>query len=885
MRALRIVWQRLRSLFHKGQVEDDLDREVALHLEALAREHMAAGLDRPAALAAARREFGSPALVKDTCRDKRRVTLIEDLFRDLSYAVRLFARSPAFAVTALLSLALGMGANVGIFSLVDAVLLRQLAVSRPNELVSLTVVGTEGRAGAPPYPVFERLRRETSAFSSMAAFADDELRVEVDGQIEQVTGQVVSGGYFDLLGLQPAAGRLMTAVDDELSPPVAVIGWSYWQRRFGQSPDVIGRTISYRGRAHTVIGVTPRSFSGLQPGRRVDVMFPITLERELLRNTGAYWFDIVARLAPGADRMRAATEADAIFQSFITEPGRDVTLRREYFDHVEVESASRGTDRLRSRFSLPLYVLMSVAVLVLLVACANLANLLLVRGVVREHEFAVRLAIGAGRGRVLRQVVTESLFLFALGTLASLPVGAAVVRGLTAAFAIGRNPIVLDTGIDWKMAGVAALVGLAAATITGLWPAQRILAASPRRTTLTSDPRVIGSRASGHAGRWILAVQVALSFALVLAAVVFGRTIINLRSLDLGFAHRGIVTMSIDPVLTGDAAELRPEFWRSVIGRVSVRPGVDAVSLSVLTPLSGRDTGKIVTVSGFQPRTKQDQIVHLNHVSEDYFRTFRIQLQSGRVFSAADAAGAHRVAIVNESSARAYFAGRNPIGQTITFGDNRTYEIVGVVRDAKHRTLREPNERFVFVPLWQPVDSLTRVSLAVSSSESLAAVTRMVADDVRQVHSATLISDILSVDDQIDATLVSERLLSELSIAFAALAVALAAVGLYGVLSYSVLQRRSEFGLRLTLGASRAHIVGTSIRAVLPQVVVGIAVGAVVAVMGARHASPLLFGVEPSDPLNYATSAGVLGVVVAAALWSPVRRAIRINPSEALKGS
>jgi ABC-type antimicrobial peptide transport system permease subunit len=262
-----------------------------------------------------------------------------------------------------------------------------------------------------------------------------------------------------------------------------------------------------------------------------------------------------------------------------------------------------------------------------------------------------------------------------------------------------------------------------------------------------------------------------------------------------------------------------------------------------------------------------------------------MQLQSGRAFSAADSPAAHRVAIINESAAQAYFAGRTPLGQTIDFGNQRTYEIVGVVRDAKHRTLREPGERFVFVPLWQPVDSLSRMSLAVSSSDSFAAVTRAVADDVRQVHAATLVSDVLSVDDQIGATLVSERLLSQLSMAFAALAVALAAVGLYGVLSYSVLQRRSEFGLRLTLGASRAHIVATSIRAVLPQVIVGIGVGVVIAVVSARHASPLLFGVEPSDPLNYATSAGVLAMVIAAALWSPVRRAIGINPSEALKGN
>lgn len=884
MRYLRLLRHRLRSLFRRRAVEDELERELSLHMEQLAREQMASGLGEPQARRAARLEFGSPDLTKEQCRDARRVGLLEDLVKDIRYAVRLLVRSPGFALTAVLSLALGIGANTAIFSLVDTVLLRSLPVERPQELVFLQVAGTEGTSGAPPYPCFERLRNETSAFAGMSAFATDQLRVEVDGTIEQVFGQLASGNYFDLLGLKPAAGRLMTPDDEKLDPPVAVISYSYWQRRFGGEPGAIGRTISFRDRIHTIVGVTPAQFWGLDPGRHVDVTLPITQGRRLLADPGAWWFDAVARLRAGTTVEQATVQADTIFQSFMKPGGQSGEFRRTHFDHIELAPAARGLERLRSRFSTSLYVLTLVAWIVLLIACANLGNLLLARGAMRAREFAIRRATGAGAGRLLRQLLTETLLLFMLGMAAGLLVAYITIQGLTGFFAIGRNPILLDVHYDWRLAVFAAGISLAAGLLTGLWPTVRALRIDPQATMKDSGKGLAGSRRTAAAGRVLVVGQVALSLVLLVGAVMFVKTMVNLRAVDLGFSRSRVLTMSLDPMYIGDAAaETREQFWRRTLEHVRALPGVRAASLSVLTPLSGRDTGKLVTVRGFRPRHEQDRIVHLNHVSDDYFRTFGVRLIAGRTFTPRDAQRAPKVAIVNEAAAKAYFPGRSPIGETLSFGESQIYQVVGVVRDYKHMTLREPVPRFAFVPLWQPLDPISRITLAVSSDQPAAGMARAAAREVRAIHTNTLVSDVIEVDEQIAATLVSERLLSTLATAFAALALGLAGIGLYGILSYSVARRRAELGVRMALGASPARVAWGVVSEILLQVAAGLAIGVPAAMAAARTTETLLFGVRPADSENYVISAALLVLVASFAAWLPARRACSIDPCEALR--
>jgi predicted permease len=812
------------------------------------------------------------------------VTLWEDLVKDTRYALRLLGRSPAFALAAILSLAFGIAANTAVFSLVDAVLLRSLPVERPDELVFLDVVGPRGRIGGPTYPAYDRIAHETEAFSGTAAFAADELRVEVDGQPEQVFGQVVSSGYFELLGIAPARGRLLSASDDRLDPPAAVIGYGYWQRRFGGSPDVIGRTIGYANRLFTIVGITPAGFQGLEPGRPVDVTFPIALFPGMMANPDARWFTAIGRVRTGTSRQQAAAQADGVLQSSVVDRAGLAGGRTDAPVRLDLSPASRGMDEVRRQFSRPLAALWLVAALVLVIACANLATLLLTRGAARTREFAIRLATGAGRGRLLRQLLTETLVVFLLGAGAGLLLARVATDLLTGLFASGRRPILLDVPYDWRVAAFTAASALAAAVATGLWPAIRATWTDPVDGMKDGESRIAGSARAGAAGRLLVTSQVALSFVLLAAALMFARTLTNLRDVDLGFRPGRVLTMSLDPAFgPGDASTERQQFWSAMLERVRAMPGVDAASLSVLTPLSGRDTGAAVTPSGFQPRSEDDRRVHLNHVSDDYFATFGVALSSGREFTLRDSADAPKAAVINEAAAALYFEGRNPIGETLNFGGGRVYRIVGVAHDHKHTSVRDAAPRFVFVPLLQPVDRNGRLTLAVESRRPVPEMAREVAITARQVRQRTLIADVISVDAQIDATLLAERLLSMLAAAFALLALALAAVGLFGTLSYTVARRRPEFGVRIALGEAPSRVASSVVRQVMGQVVLGIALGAPIAYAIGRATQGLLFGVTPADPASYLLGAALLTLTASLSAWVPSRRAASTDPAETLR--
>jgi predicted permease len=882
MRVLRLLRHRLRSLIGRRHVEDELDRELAIHIEQLTREHVAAGVSEAEARRLARLEFGSPEAVKEQCRDTRRVSLVEDLFKDVRYGSRLLAKSPAFTITAIVSLALGIGANTAIFSLIDAVLLRSVPVERPHELVFFEVTGTDATSGAPPYPAFDRIRTETTAFADMAAFASDELRLEVDGTIEQVFGQVVSGGYFNTLGVSASAGRVITTDDARMDPPVAVIGYGYWQRRFGGDPQVIGKVVRFEGVAYTIVGVTPPEFWGLIPGRQIEVTLPMSGRN--LANPEAWWFDAVARVKPGVSVEQATAQADRVFQSFMTDYKISAEMRRKRHDHLELLPAAGGLDTLRTRFSRPLLALMLLTGLALLIACGNLGTLLLARGSARTREFAIRLATGAGAGRLFRQLLTETLLLFIVGAIAGLLVASFGIRLLTGFFAIGRNPIVINVDYDWRLAGFAVLTTLVAAVCTGLWPAVRAMRTDPQSAVKDHDTRVVGGSHLGTTGRLLIAGQVALSLVLLVTAVMFARTLGNLRAVDFGFRTSQVLTMSLDPIVRGPLAmEARQQFWRQTLDRVRALPGVSAASLSVLTPLSGRDTGTSVRASGFQPQSQSDRQIHVNHVSDDYFRTFGVELRAGRVFSASDDKTAPRVAMINQTAADFYFNGRNPIDATLDFFDGRIYRIVGVVKDAKHRSVREPATRFVFIPLWQPIDDVTRISLAVASNAPLTTLPQVIGEKVRAIRPGTLLSDVISIDTQIDAALVSERLLATLSMGFAALALGLAAIGLYGTLSYTVARRRAEFGIRIALGALPSRVASGVVRNVLVQVLLGIAIGVPLAIALTRTTRSLLFGVTTADLSNYVLSTAMLIVTACLAAWLPARRAAATDPAETLR--
>jgi putative ABC transport system permease protein len=798
---------------------------------------------------------------------------------DLRYALRSVRNSPGFATVVILTLAIGIGANTAIVSLLHTVLLRELPVTNPQELVFIRTAGDRGLGGAPPYPYFERIRQQGSSFSGMAAFGIDELRVEVDGSVEQVFGQVVSGNYFQVLGVTPAAGRLMTADDERLDPPVAVIGHGYWQRRFGGAPGAIGRTLSFGNRTFTIVGVTPPRFHGFEPGRQVDVTLPITLEPAMVRNAQVQWFHAVARLRPGIGTRQAAAETNASFQSFRAERDRSDARAPARFDRIELTPASRGMEQLRARFSSPLSLMTLVTGIVLLIACANLGALLLVRGATRRREFALRLATGASSGRLLRQILTETLVLFVLGAAAGLFVAYVAIEGLTGFFATGRRPILLDVQYDWRLVSYAIGVTLATGVLTGVWPALRALGIEPPTAIKEHETRLTGWRRS-RAQQLLVAGQVALSLALIVAAALFARTMINLRAVDLGFDSSGVLTMSLDPGLSREAGTgAREQLWTRWLERVRALPGVRSASLSVLTPLSGRNTGAMISVPGVNSRGD----VRLNHVSEDYFRTFGITVLAGRLLTRQDAASALKVVVLNETAARTVLAGRFPLGERVELGGAGLYQVVGVVGDYKHLSVREAAQPFAFVPLEQPVNPISRLTLSVSSATASPMMARAVADEIRAIHPNTLVSDVIAVDAQIDETLVSERLLAILATGFAVLVLALAAIGLYGIVSYAAAARTTEFGVRLALGAPRSHVAAGVIAEALLPVATGIAIGLPLSLMTARAAERLLFGVTPSDAMSYVLGAAAMLIVAAAAAWFPARRACALDPAVTLR--
>ena len=585
MRVLDIWRLRIRALLNGRRADTDLDAELEAHLDYLTEEHIARGLSPREAREHAMREFGGMVRLKEECRDARGVSWLTNAVQDIKYGVRLLRRTPGFTIAAVVTLALGIGANTAIVSLVNTVMLRTLPVERPEELVFIQTAGSEGRGGTPPYPYFERVRAETTGFAGMTAFAGDELRVKVNGTLEQVFGEIASGNYFDMLGVKPVAGRLLTPDDEKLDPPVAVIGFGYWQRRFGGDADAIGARIAFGDLVFTIVGVTPPEFWGMSPDARSSVILPITQARGMLTNLQTWsWYSVIARLHPGTTVEQARTQADTVFQSFMNTGLQTEEMRVKHFARIELGSAARGSNGLRSRFSKPLYALTLVAALVLIIACVNLGNLLVVRGASRTREFAIRLAAGASSGRLLRQLLTETGLLFLLGALTAVPVALLVIRGLTGFFAIGRQPIVLDVHYDWTLGALAVVVSLVAAGLTGLWPAIRASGIDPHRAMKDGDGRAVGSHRIAGLARVLVASQVALSLVLVVGALMFVKTIVNLRSVDLGFTGERVITMSLDPVLpNGGSGPTREQFWRHALERVRAISGVRAASLSVLS--------------------------------------------------------------------------------------------------------------------------------------------------------------------------------------------------------------------------------------------------------------------------------------------------------------
>jgi predicted permease len=812
------------------------------------------------------------------------------LLQDLRYGARMLAKNQRFTLIAVLTLALGIGANTAIFSLMNAVLLKSLPVEQPDRLHFIARAGAHGFEGAPPYPCFERFRDQNRTFDGLAAFSDFNPRVTIDGQAEEVRGQHVSGNYFSLLGVRPLLGRTLTPADDSIPGKggpdgfAGVISYNYWTRRFGGNHDVIGKVAQVGSQSVTIVGVTPPGFHGLYPGVEINISVPMMIVgAEELAERYNWWFEAVGRLKPGVPVEQARADLDAIFQPFMDELGGSAEERREHHARIELPPASRGLDTLRRKYKTPLQTLIGTVGLVLLIACANVANLLLARAIARRKEFAVRLALGASRWRLMRQNFTESLLLAILGASLGLLMASWGIEFLISFFTTGRNLLFLDAPLDGSVLLFTAGVALLTCLLFGLAPALRSTRVNVG-TALKDDGNGQASSRS-RIGEMLVVAQVALSMLLLVGAGLFLRTLRNLENLDPGFQRAGVLTMRINPPDGVYRGTRLASLWKEILERVERLPGVRSASLAAFNPMEGRNRVIRVQIPEYTPGVERDLDIRLNQVSPGFFSTLGIAVTQGRAFTARDDENAPRVALLNEAAARFYFGDRSPLGSRVGVKgkDAPPYEVIGVVKDSRYQNLREPDSRLIYFPVSQSLDRLGRLTLAVRVSGKPSEIVAAARAEIRATGSDLMLTNIATLDEQVEQSLLQERLLATLASLFGLLALLLACIGLYGVISYNVARRTREIGIRMALGARAGDVSKLVVRQGLALALVGMAIGLAIALAATRFMESLLYDVSATDPLTFIAGAAFLVFVALLACWIPARRATKVDPMVALK--
>ena len=898
MRRIRVLLDRLRALWNRQRVDDEIDEELRFHLEMAAQANVRRGMAIDAARADAARRFGHLTSIRERAYDVRGGGWPERLRQDLRFGARSLRKSPAFAVAAVLSLGLGVGANTAVFSVVNAVLLRSLPVRNPSELVQLAAGGTRD---APmfelSYPMFAAVRDHIHSFSGVFAFADlDQATIAVNGAGALARAQFVSGNYFAVLGVGASDGRTLTRDDDRAgSPPVVVVSDGYARRRFGVGTNVVGKSISINGVVFTIVGVTSPEFNGVRVGSAPDVYAPFSSWEAVsgwkgsLANPGGFWLEVIGRLGPGISVSSAHADVNAAVRSSITEvfPGRasnDYERLLRQFDVNVIPSAGGGTSIVRDQFGSPLRVLMAAVAILLVVTCANIAGLLTSRGVARGQEMTTRVALGASRARIVQQLMAESLLLATLGAALGVAFAVAGCALLRAMIDTSRATLSMNLVPDARVFAFTATVCVLAVVLFGILPAWRTSRAAMARSLAPSAGRYTSARSIS--GRLLVVAQVALSLPLVAAAGLFSATLRNLRDVDTGFERDHLVSFVLNPRQAGfDTARTR-QLYRDVTARLEALPGVTAVATSTKPPL-GRGFHQLIAVDGTVPNVDDQPSAGVAAVSSGYFRVTGSPIVRGRGFTDADDAAAQKVVVINEGAAKAWFPDRDAIGQRLGFGRpdrSRDREIVGIVRDGKYDSLRETAPINVYSPRRQ--NDTTRIALLVRATGNPA---RMIPDIRRVVASvapSVPIEDLNTMETIVDESLVRERLLTTVSSFFAMLAVLLSCVGLYGLMAFAVARRTREIGIRIAVGATRQMILRMVLRESAALLVFGVVVGVwltSVAVNAMRALASQLYGVQPTDPrMLVATSAGLFVAGVVASLV-PALRASRVDPAVVLR--
>jgi predicted permease len=832
---------------------------------------------------------------------------MDDFARDLRFALRALRKTPGFTAVVLLTLGLGIGANTAIFTLMDQILFRSLPVKAPERLVILDGPGPFSGSSHRHFetltplshPMFEALRDRADVFGGVLANYAVPLHVTVGGQTERVDGALVSGTFFDVLGLRAAAGRLFTA-DDDRTPgahPVVVLTHGFWTRRFAADPKVVGLSISVNGHPTTVVGVAPPAFHGLGVGEPTDVFVPLMMQREVIpiwtRGIGdwrARWLTVMARLKDGVSLEQARAGANVLYAQLLQEDLQRIESRSESFrtaflkKRLDLLPGSRGISSLREESKTPLLMLMGMVGLVLMIACANVANLLLARASSRQREVAVRLALGASRARLIRQLLVECLVLSLAGGALGLALSVWTSEVLVRAIPFGAAARVLSTTPDLRIGVFALALSVLTALVFGLAPALQSTRPELAPTLKNEAGTVLGGAAPFRFRKGLVVAQVTLSLLLLIGAGLFTRSLMNLRRLNPGFEPQSLLTFSIDPSLNGYPLERRLAVLKQVQDEIAAEPGVRSVSMAEVALMTNSDESSTVAVEGYEAKEGEDMNPNFNGVGTQFFSTLGIPLLAGRDFTEADRLGAPRVAIVNETFARYFFGDKDPLGRRFSRGRNKEkdIQIVGVVKNGKAASLREQPRRFVYVPYAQDPDvgAMTLYARSAMDPEALAPRLRAL---VQKVDPTLPVKNLKTMSTQIGESLFAERLVAALSAAFGLLATLLAALGLYGVMSYAVSLRTREIGIRVALGAVRGRVLRMVLKEVAVLAVIGVALGLPSGYGLGRLVESQLFGLTARDPVTFVAATLTLLATALVAGYLPAARAARVEPMEALR--
>ena len=888
--------------------DQDFNEEIEAHLQIEADRLVEEGMDRDEALAAARRAFGNVTRTRERFYESSRWMWLENLSRDLRYALRGFRNHKSLAAAAILSLALGIGANTAIFTLTDQVLLRSLPVDDPDRLYQIR----PSEFNSLNYPLFERMRDAAGDHGSIFAVTRP-MRLEVSFERlgdsvarERVSGSLVSGDYFTVLGVGPFVGRVLSS-DDNRSPgahAVAVLSHRFWTRRFNRDPSVVGETFALRGTLYTVIGVSEPGFFGVRPGFPPDLWIPIVMKQQVsggndqLTRRKSWWFQALARLKSGVEPAQLEAILQQQFHVFNEEQVEGVTdlsvRRRILAATLLFEPAGGGLDELRRRFSHPLLLLSALAGFVLLIACANVANLLLVRAQARSREVTVRLALGAGRARLIGQLLTESVLLAVVGGAAGVALAYLGAEALVQMVSTGRQPVVLDVSPDWRVLGFTLTVSMLCGILFGIAPAWNS-ARTHLQQSLRARPQALGGGSRFGVKHALAMLQIALSLVLLVGAGLFTTSLSKIYDNEMGFDPENVLIVHTNPRSSGyygsNRGESEPLAGRRnalhfrLLNELEALPEVRSVSLSHVGLMGAirqggcclRRTDETIDSS------REDRKFFNDRVSPGFFETVGIPLLAGRDFTIHDNESAPRVLILNRTAAQRLFPQAASVGRLVQYGKLPTthYEVVGVVEDAKSNSLLDETKPYLYFPLLQTSELGWRLLAKTTLPPDAAA--QQVRHAIARIAPDLVIPHITTVERNITDTLTQQRLLARLTTLFGALALLLAAIGLYGLMSFLVRRRTAEIGLRMALGAREGQIAQMVLRQAMLIVGFGVALGLAVVLALAPLLESFLYDLEPRDPATIAGAAAVLIAVAAATAWIPARRAASLRPTEALR--